>query len=412
MATVAIVRYPGMKDKRGTVPLYVRVTAGSTVRYASLGLRLSERHWNAKAGEVRKTHPDHAHLNQYLLSVRAVAQSVVASFLAGGQKLTAARIRDGLRAELEGKSETREGDFLAYCEKLLREYERRGQVATGRGYAIAVRKLRDYIRAHHGWSELPFDELTVPLLRGYQTYLVEEVGNGTNTVHRRMRAIRALLYQAIRDGAFPQERNPFFHLTLRTSKVRKAKLSMEEIEAVEVLALKEETLLWHVRCWFLFAFYAGGMRFSDVATLRWESLRGDRLAYRMRKTDEVASVALVPPALELLAPYRHRDTGPEALVFPILDGYDTSTPASLLRAIGTRNALVNKYLKKIQAQAGLETKLSFHLARHSLADYLRRKGWGLYDISKVLGHANVQVTERYLKGFDAEDLDEKMRGLF
>ena len=136
---------------------------------------------------------------------------------------------------------------------------------------------------------------------------------------------------------------------------------MEEIEAVEGLELEKGTLLWHVRNWFLFAFYAGGMRFSDVATLRWESLRGDRLAYRMRKTDEVASVALVPPALELLAPYRPCDTGPEAYVFPVLDGYNTSTPALLLRAIGTRNTLVNKYLKKIQAQAGLETKLSFHL---------------------------------------------------
>ena len=86
MATVAIVRYPGMRDKQGTVPLYAHVTAGSTVRYASLGLRLPERHWNAKAGEVRKTHPEHAQLNQHLLSVRAAAQSVVAGVLNSGAR--------------------------------------------------------------------------------------------------------------------------------------------------------------------------------------------------------------------------------------------------------------------------------------------------------------------------------------
>ena len=167
-----------------------------------------------------------------------------------------------------------------------------------------------------------------------------------------------------------------------------------------------------MRNWFLFAFYAGGMRFSDVAMLRWKHVRGNRLSYRMKKTNEATSIVLVSPALEILDPYRQRDTGPEARVFPILDGYDVSTAEKLHRAIGTRNALVNKYLKKLQRLAGLETKLSFHLARHSLADYLRKKGWSIYDISKVLAHANVRVTEQYLRGFDSEDLDEKMQQVF
>ena len=62
--------------------------------------------------------------------------------------------------------------------------------------------------------------------------------------------------------------------------------------------------------------------------------------------------------------------------------------------------------------AGIETPISFHLARHSLADYLRKKGWSIYDISKVLAHANVRVTEQYLKGFDSTDLDEKFGKVF
>ena len=412
MAKISVVRYPGMKDKRGTVPLYVRATAAGTVRYASLGLRIPERQWNTKAGTVRKSHPEHAKLNRYLADVQARAEAVVTDLIASGQKVTAARIRDGLRAKLHGEAEERSGDFLAYCEDLLGEYERRGQIATHRAYRTAVRKLRDYVKQRRGWSELPFEELTVPLMRGFQTYLVESLGNKPNTVHKSMTSVRTLLYYAIKDGRFAQERNPFFQITLRKGKAQKGKLSMEEIEALEALELEEHSLLWQVRSWFLFAFYAGGMRFSDVATLRWEHLRDGRLAYRMKKTNEATSIMLVPPALELLEHYRPRETGPEAYVFPILDGYDTATPVALHRAIGTRNALANKYLKKIQERAGLETKLSFHLARHSLADYLRKKGWSIYDISKVLAHANVRVTEQYLKGFDADDLDEKMRQAF
>ena len=132
----------------------------------------------------------------------------------------------------------------------------------------------------------------------------------------------------------------------------------------------------------------------------------------MKKTNEATSIGLVPQALEILEKYQHRNTGPEERVFSILDGYNISTPAKVHQSISTRNVLTNKYLKKIQEMAGIETPISFHLARHSLADYLRKKGWSIYDISKVLAHANVRVTEQYLKGFDSTDLDEKFGRVF
>ncbi|RME52937.1 MAG: site-specific integrase, partial [Caldilineae bacterium] len=63
-------------------------------------------------------------------------------------------------------------------------------------------------------------------------------------------------------------------------------------------------------------------------------------------------------------------------------------------------------------RAGIDKHLSFHVSRHSFADMARTKGMDLYSISKALGHANVRVTERYLKGFDAGALDEAMEALF
>ena len=171
-----------------------------------------------------------------------------------------------------------------------------------------------------------------------------------------------------------------------------------------------------MRNWFLFAFYAGGMRFSDVVTVKWKHVlrQGeDRfISYKMQKTKEGQSTLLVGQARALLEHYEDRAGDREAFVFNILDGYDVSTPMLLRSAIESRNALANKYLKKIQARVGLETDLTFHLARHSLADYLRKQGFSIYDISKVLGHANMRITEQYLKGFDREDLTEKMRRMF
>ncbi|MDZ4700021.1 MAG: site-specific integrase [Rhodothermales bacterium] len=412
MATISIVRYPGMKNHEGTVPLYLRASAGNKVRYASLNVRIPEADWNSRTEQVRKTNPHHANLNRYLLDVKSEAQAVLAELLAKGQQVTAARLRDGLRSKIDPEEEQNAGDFLAYAMELCNEYERRGQISTFESYRTSVLQLRDFMKARYGRAELPFEEITVTLLRGFETYLHETVKSAINTVHKRMRSIRTLLYTSIRDGRFPQEQNPFFQLKLKSAKVEKGRLSIEEIEAIERLELPAHSPIWHTRNSFLFAFYAGGMRFSDVVLLQWRHVQGDRLSYKMKKTNEATSIALVPPALKILEFYADRRTSPYGSVFPMIDGYDTSTQRDLHNAISSRNSLANKYLKQIQQKLGIQTRLSFHLARHSLADYLRRKGWSIYDISKVLAHANVRVTEQYLRGFDSEDLDEKMRSVF
>ncbi len=62
--------------------------------------------------------------------------------------------------------------------------------------------------------------------------------------------------------------------------------------------------------------------------------------------------------------------------------------------------------------ADLQINLSFHVARHSFADFARRQGMDLYSISKALGHANLKVTETYLESFDHETVDKAMDDLF
>lgn len=61
----------------------------------------------------------------------------------------------------------------------------------------------------------------------------------------------------------------------------------------------------------------------------------------------------------------------------------------------------NKDLKKVQKIAKIETKMTFHLSRHSFADIHRTRGTSINDISNLLGHSDIKITQRYLKGFDA-----------
>ncbi len=103
----------------------------------------------------------------------------------------------------------------------------------------------------------------------------------------------------------------------------------------------------------------------------------------------------------------------ENYLFPLLSsGIEYRSDRVLKQKISSCNALVNKNLKKLMKITGVKTNISFHIARHSFADYARRQGMDLYAISKALGHQSLSITEQYLKSFDQETIDSAMDELF
>ena len=69
-------------------------------------------------------------------------------------------------------------------------------------------------------------------------------------------------------------------------------------------------------------------------------------------------------------------------------------------------------MKKLAERAEVQINLSFHISRHSFADYARTQGMDLYSISKALAHSDLKTTEVYLKSFDTAAVDDAMGKLF
>ena len=89
-------------------------------------------------------------------------------------------------------------------------------------------------------------------------------------------------------------------------------------------------LLGEVRDAFVFAVYAQGMRWGDLALLEWSSFRfrtdgSVRLGYAMRKNGKFVEMLLPGPAVAILDRYRHRKAVGVCRVFPALDGETTET---------------------------------------------------------------------------------------
>ena len=72
--------------------------------------------------------------------------------------------------------------------------------------------------------------------------------------------------------------------------------------------------------------------------------------------------------------------------------------------------ILNKNLKIIAEQVGLQKHITFHSSRHTFATRALSKGMKLHHVGSVMGHASVKTTEIYAKIIN-KDLDDAM-GVF
>lgn len=418
MASITIQCRNDRAESNGYAPVRLRVSHSGTRKFVSLDLDVLASKWSEDRQEVTRSHSKAARINARLREIESVAQTALSDLQARGDVLTAGRIQQRIEAELTDKEEEEEGeyrDFISFAWDELEAYRRRNMRTTARHYRTGVRKLLDFLEHETGQDReeiiLPFKELTVSLIREFRNHMYDVRGNAANTVGKTLTQIKTLWNAAKEEGHV--DHTPWSQITIDSAPSQKDKLDFDEIEALKEVDLPNGSSGQRALDYFLFAFYAGGMRFSDVATLKRKHLSGGRIQYKMKKTSEAAGVPIVDKATAILDRYDDRSKKPQARVFPLLDRYENlDNEEQLQTAIESRNVRVNEWLKDVQEKAGIETHLTFHLARHSAAWKLYRELGDIYKVKRILGHSRVEVTEEYLRGFPDTEMDDEYRDVF
>jgi integrase len=384
----------------GTCPIYLRITQNKKKKRISTNISVKSEDFNKKAdfGKwIRRSNPKHQTLNSDLEKEIQKAKDALKKVQEMKKSPTASNIVSEIRT-------TSSYSFIKYFEQKLMDFETTKSISYHKHLKSKLNNLKEYI----GTDELMFTDVNVSFLNKYEAYLMSKERKlgalNENSATSNLRAIRTMVYLAISEEY--EFKNPFNVRKLNEFKGLKGKLSVDDIKKLELLELEKDSRLWHTLNYFLFAFYAAGQRFADVAQLKWKNIQGNRLSYTMGKTGEGQSIILHPKALAILELYRRIDNKPDSYVFPMLKEVSSKITAKELDSlISSQNAMVNINLKAIQDIAEINTKMTFHLSRHSFADILRTKEISIYDISKLLGHSDIKITERYLKGFDNKTSD-------
>lgn len=409
MARVQAILWKSKKNLDGRCPIYLRITDTRKTRYVSIREYVRETQWNEGKGEVRSGHKDADRINAIIKSRLSAIQKQIYDLKIRNRPVTATGLKEGFESG-SGIS----AEFFGYAREIIEGYEKRNQIASHVRLTAILNKLQDYHETAFDAEELRFGEITPGYLREYADYLSEHHRNATNTIAKDLAGIRTLIYTAIREGVIEQNDNPFFNFKIKRAPVSKARLTLEEIEKIESLDLQKGSRLWHTRNTFLFSLWMGGIRFGDVARLRWEHIVPEngrfRLRYEMRKTRQPVNLLVSEDAEAILENYSIR-RGKSEYVFPILDGRTLETERDRIQAKATENTIANKNLAEIRKMAGIDTPISFHVSRHSFAELARRRGWDLSKISKALRHASLKQTQTYLNSLGDEELDADLDSL-
>lgn len=283
--------------------------------------------------------------------------------------------------------------FLLYGKELLVEMKGVGKNRTVETYQSALNSFERFLNNR---ADVPLNNFDSKLMVEYEIWLKSN-GICPNTISYYMRNLRAIYNRAVEQGLTTQQ-YPFKNVYTGIEKTKKRAVPLEVIRKIRDMELKKKSLAF-ARDVFLFSFYMRGMSFVDMAFLKKKDLQNGVLVYRRNKTGQQLWIKWESPMQKLIEKY---DTSDSPYLLPII----RNPKVDEWRQYRNEAHRVNRNLKKIGEEIGLNIPLTTYVARHAWASIAKSKNIPLSVISEALGHDSEKTTKIYLASLDTSVVDK------
>lgn len=275
------------------------------------------------------------------------------------------------------------------------KFRESGSHGSARVYGSVGRSLGRFIAESGEWS---LASTTRDKLMAFSAHLAGR-RVARNTISFYMRPLRASLIRAAAEGLVGFDPGWFADIYTGVDATLKRAISEADLRRLASFdtAGNEAELL--VRDVFMFSFYMRGMAFADIARLSPEDIEGDILRYSRRKTGARIAVRIEPAAMAIVERWAGRSG---RFLFPLLRDDSQRAYESALR-------LHNKRLKLLARKAGISTRLTSYVSRHTWATIASRLNVPIAVISAGMGHTSERTTRIYLDSISNDILDEANR---
>lgn len=394
MATAKILLYKSKTLKDGTHPVMMQLINDRKIKRISLKRSCSCDQWDETSSRFKKTFPDYVEQNRYLTKIEAKMNQTMDWFEYEGIQYTEEKFLQKIGKT--GKTKTVNSAF----DEVINRLEKEGKLGNMKVYRDTRNSLIRFI----GDRTIAFPDVDYSFLKKYESFLrVQECAD--SGIHLRMRTLRALYNEVIKQGNVPAELYPFSthggkkgyslgHLKLEYNP---RALTVDELRRLKEFDPTEYPALNLSYQMFMFSYYAQGMNFVDLVNLKWSDIHDNRIKYKRQKTKRFIDLAISENIQGVL---NKLESNGSEYIFPILISGRYKTAQSVNNRVKKWIKIFNKSLKEIQTILSIETQMTSYTSRHTYAMSLKRNGSEDHVISHNLGHANQVATQHYLASLE------------
>ena len=368
-------------DKSGKAPIMGRITLGRSIAQFSCKLSCNPDLWNPRESRMDGKSREAVEINDKLENLLLSVQSAYQSLLSKGCPFDATDVKELFQGSVQTRCMLIEGLDILIKEKKSHVGIDIKEGAI-HGYHSTRIHLQEFIQKKYKVSDLAFSQLTENFIYEFGQYFLGECGFQESTFYNAATHLKTVCRLAYREGLADVLLFDKAKISKGDKKLPKAldKSSLDKLMNTQFGELEEE--IETARDLFIFACHTGAA-YCDLMELNKSHLvRDDEgslwLKFNRQKTGVLCRIKLLPEAIRIIEKYRS-------------DERETLLPQM-------KYATYQSYLKALRLRAGIAFPFTTHTARHTFATLITlEQGVPIETVSKMLGHSNVSMTERYAK---------------
>jgi site-specific recombinase XerD len=397
MSTIKTIIRIDKKNKNNECPIVFRFIKNRRATYIASNIIIPIDKWDPEKGAIKRSHPMHRQLNAELkIKVHEL-----------NTKYTQLKVNKPKANKINIKKELEKYKpihFIQFANELNEQYK--NELNTYLKVNTIINKFRLYL-AQQNMEMIELHAIDAKMINDYEIYLRIVKNNKINTIATSLNYLKQIFGEAVKRNLIKYEDNPFMYIKIKLEKTNKTYLTDEEINTIENYPFEKGSKLDIARDAFVFASDCGGIRISDIITMKVKNYDGQFLNFIMQKTNKQIQLKVPIRAKKIIEKYIF-NKNKEMYIFPIIkNNIDINDAYEVKKSIKIHTQLIDKRLKIIAKATNINKNISMHISRHTFATRALIKGVSVEILQKILGHRDLDSTMVYAKIINSE-LDKAM----
>lgn len=370
--------------KSGVAPLEVGLCVDRERTTITLPRQVKPELWNQKFQMVEGDTDEAKEINEFINITRTKLFECQTKLMMRNIPVTASTVKDLFTGKIRDKNTSLVTLYQEHNDEYREIMNKSITYAAWQKHATTLKHLKEFLKEKYNREDIQMNEINKSFIESWFNYIRTVRSIGHNTSINYMKNLKKICLRAWNDGII--DKNPFANIKLSLEKVDVDFLTMTEIKKIYNKDCHCERLN-QIKDIFIFSCFTG-LAYIDTKEFNAEEHikiddDGNEWIFKKReKTGILSTVPLLPVAKEILEKYNYK--------LPVIS-----------------NTKTNAYLKEVGDICGIKKKLHFHVARHSFATSVTLNNKvALTSVSKMMGHTNTKITQRYAKVIESTLVNE------